>query len=138
MAGPLFQIRFTPLGAEKPSRQKGPCRLATIQTRRLNTAQIALSRENNRTCPLARNSLRTCHSSAATPAPLPAVRRMATHSSAQRSKRSEEHTSELQSQFHLVCRLLLEKKKKNIKYLTHAIMITHEICCTLSEIALAI
>src|SRR5689334_23973425 len=27
--------------------------------------------------------------------------------------RSEEHTSELQSQFHLVCRLLLEKKKKN-------------------------
>src|SRR5689334_6136444 len=30
-------------------------------------------------------------------------------------KRSEEHTSELQSQFHLVCRLLLEKKKKKIK-----------------------
>src|SRR5438309_7114458 len=28
--------------------------------------------------------------------------------------RSEEHTSELQSQFHLVCRLLLEKKKKYI------------------------
>src|SRR5689334_25102384 len=28
------------------------------------------------------------------------------------SRRSEEHTSELQSQFHLVCRLLLEKKKK--------------------------
>src|SRR5689334_24623872 len=27
------------------------------------------------------------------------------------SFRSEEHTSELQSQFHLVCRLLLEKKK---------------------------
>src|SRR5689334_24499310 len=27
-------------------------------------------------------------------------------------KRSEEHTSELQSQFHLVCRLLLEKKKR--------------------------
>src|SRR5689334_24816361 len=27
--------------------------------------------------------------------------------------RSEEHTSELQSQFHLVCRLLLEKKNKN-------------------------
>src|SRR5689334_23729274 len=26
-------------------------------------------------------------------------------------ERSEEHTSELQSQFHLVCRLLLEKKK---------------------------
>src|SRR5437870_10681497 len=27
--------------------------------------------------------------------------------------RSEEHTSELQSRGHLVCRLLLEKKKKN-------------------------
>src|SRR6266702_7493468 len=30
--------------------------------------------------------------------------------------RSEEHTSELQSRGHLVCRLLLEKKKKNINY----------------------
>src|SRR3989475_4164561 len=30
-------------------------------------------------------------------------------------RRSEEHTSELQSQSNLVCRLLLEKKKKNIK-----------------------
>src|SRR5699024_12082854 len=30
-----------------------------------------------------------------------------------RSTRSEEHTSELQSRFDLVCRLLLEKKKKN-------------------------
>src|SRR2546430_6390237 len=29
------------------------------------------------------------------------------------SERSEEHTSELQSQSNLVCRLLLEKKKKN-------------------------
>src|SRR5690348_17688014 len=29
--------------------------------------------------------------------------------------RSEEHTSELQSPVHLVCRLLLEKKKKNIE-----------------------
>src|SRR2546429_5949053 len=29
-----------------------------------------------------------------------------------RGQRSEEHTSELQSRLHLVCRLLLEKKKK--------------------------
>src|SRR5215208_8415533 len=29
------------------------------------------------------------------------------------ASRSEEHTSELQSRGHLVCRLLLEKKKKN-------------------------
>src|SRR2546429_6605618 len=32
--------------------------------------------------------------------------------------RSEEHTSELQSRLHLVCRLLLEKKKKYL-LLTH-------------------
>src|SRR5438552_14411923 len=32
--------------------------------------------------------------------------------------RSEEHTSELQSPDHLVCRLLLEKKKKQIKQIT--------------------
>src|SRR2546430_6545784 len=31
-------------------------------------------------------------------------------------KRSEEHTSELQSQSNLVCRLLLEKKKKTLHY----------------------
>src|SRR5207244_6677667 len=35
------------------------------------------------------------------------------NSSCIRSLRSEEHTSELQSPDHLVCRLLLEKKKKN-------------------------
>src|SRR2546422_8048069 len=34
--------------------------------------------------------------------------------------RSEEHTSELQSRLHLVCRLLLEKKKK-----THTLYIEH-------------
>src|SRR5689334_23748067 len=33
------------------------------------------------------------------------------------ARRSEEHTSELQSQFHLVCRLLLEKKKNNRNHL---------------------
>src|SRR5689334_23399873 len=33
-----------------------------------------------------------------------------------RRSRSEEHTSELQSQFHLVCRLLLEKKKSSVTF----------------------
>src|SRR2546422_10617595 len=32
--------------------------------------------------------------------------------------RSEEHTSELQSRLHLVCRLLLEKKKKKIFHMS--------------------
>src|SRR2546427_6930119 len=44
---------------------------------------------------------------ATAPGPTPASRRRS---------RSEEHTSELQSQSNLVCRLLLEKKKKNINH----------------------
>src|SRR5437660_4095200 len=35
-----------------------------------------------------------------------------THVAVATERRSEEHTSELQSRGHLVCRLLLEKKKK--------------------------
>src|SRR5438309_8333481 len=38
------------------------------------------------------------------------VRRIGVSLSSAHPDRSEEHTSELQSQFHLVCRLLLEKK----------------------------
>src|SRR5438552_14608859 len=41
--------------------------------------------------------------------------------------RSEEHTSELQSPDHLVCRLLLEKKKKNQNTITKNI--THNTAC---------
>src|SRR5579872_7583411 len=36
-----------------------------------------------------------------------------------RARRSEEHTSELQSRPHLVCRLLLEKNKKNVLLVHH-------------------
>src|SRR5437899_8510550 len=49
-----------------------------------------------------------------------------------RVRRSEEHTSELQSLRHLVCRLLLEKKKNtdHIKRITCANYRTHvEISC---------
>src|SRR3712207_8070064 len=35
-------------------------------------------------------------------------------------QRSEEHTSELQSRQYLVCRLLLEKKQKNICQMNHS------------------
>src|SRR5205809_4348971 len=45
---------------------------------------------------------------------LPAVGRVLSQRVAHRG-RSEEHTSELQSRLHLVCRLLLEKKKKKIR-----------------------
>src|SRR5215212_11064873 len=41
-------------------------------------------------------------------------------------RRSEEHTSELQSLRHLVCRLLLEKKKKNPNLLIHDKKNTHQ------------
>src|SRR5688572_32148183 len=51
-------------------------------------------------------------SCAATATPIPiSLRPASTNGTAQRS---EEHTSELQSQSNLVCRLLLEKKKKKI------------------------
>src|SRR2546422_5628949 len=38
--------------------------------------------------------------------------------------RSEEHTSELQSRLHLVCRLLLEKKKKKVSHRLHSMLNT--------------
>src|SRR5215475_4421686 len=41
--------------------------------------------------------------------------------------RSEEHTSELQSRENLVCRLLLEKKKKRTLELCEMINIAHEL-----------
>src|SRR2546430_8043169 len=63
------------------------------------------SRRSRRTC-LPRNCTYRrslpCHSGRTTPGP-----------EWQGRERSEEHTSELQSQSNLVCRLLLEKKKNN-------------------------
>src|SRR5437868_7970354 len=47
------------------------------------------------------------------PSPPTRTIRPATNCSNWWPARSEEHTSELQSRFDLVCRLLLEKKKKN-------------------------
>src|SRR5207249_11385169 len=44
-------------------------------------------------------------------AEVPGVLDLAKESEATKQMRSEEHTSELQSRFDLVCRLLLEKKK---------------------------
>src|SRR2546430_8937628 len=41
------------------------------------------------------------------------------------STRSEEHTSELQSQSNLVCRLLLEKKKKKYKPCMRVALLTN-------------
>src|SRR5258708_19144953 len=46
----------------------------------------------------------------------------ADRSGPRRTERSEEHTSELQSPDHLVCRLLLEKKKRHQKLLSPPIL----------------
>src|SRR5690606_41705706 len=43
----------------------------------------------------------------------PAVRKVSRKAASPPAERSEEHTSELQSRENLVCRLLLEKKKKS-------------------------
>src|SRR2546425_4423899 len=42
--------------------------------------------------------------------------------------RSEEHTSELQSLAYLVCRLLLEKKKKKLICKQHTRLIKNQLC----------
>src|SRR5256886_5931437 len=47
------------------------------------------------------------------------------------SRRSEEHTSELQSQSNLVCRLLLEKKKNMITDESHTTSLRHLLAVTL-------
>src|SRR6266498_170777 len=55
----------------------------------------------------------------ARPEPFPADGFAASDLVSQLARRSEEHTSELQSRPHLVCRLLLEKKKKQNKIILH-------------------
>src|SRR5687768_17908193 len=47
---------------------------------------------------------------------------LATRAGADHRCRSEEHTSELQSRLHLVCRLLLEKKKNKKNTLIHRLI----------------
>src|SRR5256885_4969044 len=49
------------------------------------------------------------------------------------SFRSEEHTSELQSPCNLVCRLLLEKKKKKIEHNHHILLNTIDELCMYSS-----
>src|SRR5205814_9035740 len=61
-----------------------------------------------------RQPLHAIHAAAC--AGLPKVREVLSFLGVCRIVRSEEHTSELQSLRHLVCRLLLEKKKKKIYY----------------------
>src|SRR2546422_5093688 len=59
-------------------------------------------------------SARTCTSYCSPPSLYVVTAAPPTRSRSASAARSEEHTSELQSRLHLVCRLLLEKKKKHI------------------------
>src|SRR2546422_7337742 len=62
--------------------------------------------------PWASDALRLRTTTRAAPPPLRPSHLVPTARHPRRAPRSEEHTSELQSRLHLVCRLLLEKKKK--------------------------
>src|SRR2546425_7212725 len=55
-------------------------------------------------------------------------RRRSCHAAPPQGSRSEEHTSELQSLAYLVCRLLLEKKKRNAQ-----VQLDHEYVLVTSE-----
>src|SRR3974390_1272472 len=73
------------------------------------------------------NALRRCHGSKA-------HRRCAAYLAEKLEPRSEEHTSELQSPIHLVCRLLLEKKNKTTRrteaiiHDAHNVIVTRRVC----------
>src|SRR6266481_1126990 len=90
-------MRFSSAKPRRPGRAFSPIG-------RKGTRRRATSRPNGPICPECRPRASTCCGSAT----------IGLAASRSPAARSEEHTSELQSQFHLVCRLLLEKKKKNI------------------------
>src|SRR5437762_11414446 len=82
--------------------------LHSFPTRR--SSDLSASR-NSRAAPVKQLRMRTPRSSSRVATNSLATRKMSEAFSF--SVRSEEHTSELQSPMYLVCRLLLEKKKKN-------------------------
>src|SRR5207249_7290327 len=71
---------------------------------------VGIDLEPHRTWPESGPTINPDSSTASKSAPMICPSRCRS-SSSQRGSRSEEHTSELQSRFDLVCRLLLEKKK---------------------------
>src|SRR5438309_3596897 len=87
---PSARASLPALGHRTPSTER-PCRTTPAGLRESTSAD-----SNLRSC---RPRAKTFRSTGRTAPP-------------RKGRRSEEHTSELQSQFHLVCRLLLEKKKK--------------------------
>src|SRR5438045_5661682 len=70
----------------------------------------------------------TCAARSRTSSPRPGRTRSGRSARRSSTRRSEEHTSELQSLRHLVCRLLLEKKKKNTRQHDHKQRSTAHAC----------
>src|SRR2546427_8452227 len=94
-----------------PSRCAPRTRSALSSMTTLNIAQVSATRRLEYQSEVSRILTRTstcCSRASDSVRPTPA-------SGGTVNTRSEEHTSELQSQSNLVCRLLLEKKKKNNK-----------------------
>src|SRR5260370_3868255 len=94
--------------ARRPAARRSVCRSTAVQgSHRINTGCVSgHGCDSELRPPFARRRRRICwgtrtQGSVRTPAYTPPA------------PRSEEHTSELQSHLNLVCRLLLEKKKKN-------------------------
>src|SRR6266568_3678779 len=85
--------------------QKGPSWASASTTESVSTQYGLRVTRSPRRLPLTWQPAPTTHSAPMAVAP-----------SRTAPGRSEEHTSELQSQFHLVCRLLLEKKKKKTQF----------------------
>src|SRR2546429_3407297 len=77
-------------------------------------------------CPLERGRVRFCPSLSGS-YPIALCVGLVTVVAAFDATRSEEHTSELQSRLHLVCRLLLEKKKKCTCLLRIAVSAHHQL-----------
>src|SRR2546422_11553166 len=106
-------------GAESKStisacqRRRATARLVHSESGQVRPVAVACADRGRRTRaappPAMRARRRTRTRRAGSPPP---ARRSRAGSRPSRTARSEEHTSELQSRLHLVCRLLLEKKKK--------------------------
>src|SRR5690348_17723285 len=86
--------------------------------RDLHSFPTRRSSDLRRPAPVGRGARRARHAAARPRSAARARPASATACRAAVRARSEEHTSELQSPVHLVCRLLLEKKKETLKHTT--------------------
>src|SRR3712207_7187331 len=90
--------------------RNSPCPSAFVSQR---TGHPRWAHELERTLVVSISSWRSCSVNPSLFWSMKSGRRLPPSSSPMEPCRSEEHTSELQSRQYLVCRLLLEKKKKN-------------------------